>query len=586
MHGVLRLIQNEISKIFHQMSWRILTWLLLLLSIGVPILGYVISGDYREEENDFYSSAEEKAKAYEEGSLEKEYYLTVAEAYNYFMDSGFTEGSWQYEYIFPNYEHRMETVKCCQLFLEGIELIYIINSSFSIDDIEPYWNDEKEQWEYTYIGDLEEQLAAQTAEESTADMAFTDDNNGKPFTSEIAKKIIEAEEKELEEIKRHLKLSFGDFIWEQMEVFEPDYEEAKENYEELKSAYEKDKTAVQEYVTAKLIKEGYDIIFEAMGRANFSEFEEKLQSGYRSILLSSIHIVRDAGNYAQISKKEFDDSAYGVYFEGYDYDDYDDYIRAAEQRQEQYYRTVKKYAYCLEYNIPFETHSTRNILELCLQVNLTVIMLMGIFMSAVIVASEHTSGAVRLLMIRPRARWKILLSKLCCVLIITSGWIVATSVLSTVAGGILYGWENLAVPYVMVSDEAYEVAPLFFLIQKMTVSYLPAFSMMCLAFLMSTLIKRAVVSMAIPMIINIFGGAASTLFIGRACTKFPPLKFTPIPYFNLSSFWGEPLEQLNAYNSPLDHGLTLNMGVLMFVIYSLLLLAAAFIVFKKQQIKN
>ena len=43
MHGVLRLIQNELSKILHQMSWKILTLLLLLLSIGLPLLNYAMS---------------------------------------------------------------------------------------------------------------------------------------------------------------------------------------------------------------------------------------------------------------------------------------------------------------------------------------------------------------------------------------------------------------------------------------------------------------------------------------------------------------------------------------------------------------
>ncbi len=75
-----------------------------------------------------------------------------------------------------------------------------------------------------------------------------------------------------------------------------------------------------------------------------------------------------------------------------------------EQRQEQYYRTVREYCYSLEHNVPMDSHeggSTRSAVEDSLYVNITVIMLMGIFMASVIVAGEHTSGAVRLLMIRP-----------------------------------------------------------------------------------------------------------------------------------------------------------------------------------------
>ncbi len=142
-------------------------------------------------------------------------------------------------------------------------------------------------------------------------------------------------------------------------------------------------------------------------------------------------------------------------------------------------------------------------------------------------------------------------------------------------------------PYIMVGSKSIaEVTPLLYYLWKMTVYFLPSLSMVFLAFLMSALIKHSVVSAAIPMIINFFGGSASALFIGEPCKKCPPLKFTPIPYFDLASFWADPIVQLNAYNSPLDYGLTLGMGVLMFVAYSLILLALAFVVFEKQQIKN
>ena len=67
MHGVLRLIQNELSKIFCQLSWKILTLLLLLLSVGLPLLNYVMTSNY--EYGSFYANAEQNAKDYEEGSI-------------------------------------------------------------------------------------------------------------------------------------------------------------------------------------------------------------------------------------------------------------------------------------------------------------------------------------------------------------------------------------------------------------------------------------------------------------------------------------------------------------------------------------
>ncbi|MDE7281807.1 MAG: ABC transporter permease, partial [Ruminiclostridium sp.] len=258
-------------------------------------------------------------------------------------------------------------------------------------------------------------------------------------------------------------------------------------------------------MAAKLVKEGMDIVFDALGRTDLNNLSEEMQNIYVATLGRTFMLTEEGAEYAQISQKKFSDDNDSVYFYGYQYKDYDEYLTAAEQRQDQYYKAVKKLAYSLEHGIPIEDmtyNSTREVMDECLQVNLAVVFFMAIFMAAVIVANEHTSGAVRLLMIRPRARWKILLSKLCCLLIYTVGWIAATSVLSMITNVILYGGNDLTIPYILVGEEACEVTPFLYYLMKMSVYFLPALSMVFLAFLFSVLIKRAVVSMAIPMLIN------------------------------------------------------------------------------------
>ena len=412
-----------------------------------------------------------------------------------------------------------------------------------------------------------------------------------PLTTEIANQIIEECKKDIEDIKVKMKQTFEEYSKSQIDLYTDRYEEVKKVCEDAKTEYEKDKTKIQEYMAAKLTKEGMDIVFDALGRADLNNINEDMQNVFVSTLNTAFNWTQEAGEYAQISQKKFSDDNNEVYFYGYEYHDYDEYLIAVENRQDLYYKVIKKYAYSLEHGIPTENmtdNSTRLVMEESLQINLSVVFFMAIFMAAVIVANEHTSGAVRLLMIRPRARWKILLSKLCCLLIYTVGWIASTSVLSLITNVILYGGNDLTIPYILVGEEAYEVTPLLYYIMKMSVYFLPALSMVFLAFLFSVLVKRAVVSMAIPMLINIFGGPASALFVGKACKACPPLLFTPIPYFDLSNFWCDPIKRLYPYggDAPLDHGMTLEMGIAVFVIYSIILLAAAFVIFKKQQIKN
>lgn len=591
MHGVLRLIQNELSKIFCQLSWKILTLLLLLLSVGLPLLNYVTTGNY--ENGGFYANAEQNAKDYEEGSIAREYYETAAEGYRFFADQGLTEGTWQYENYISEYAGALENIKGCRLYLEGKKIDEVL-AYFNIDGV---WlvhqvNDGEESWRAEYSGGLDN---GTQFDGNAGNIIFdedmgtvTDQEKSVPFTPEIAEKIIKEFEKREETVKEKVKQTFEEYAGEQIDPLNQLYQQAKKDYEKAKTDFNSNRHDIREYTAAKLAKEGWDILFDGLERIDLKNVSPEFQNSFSNNLFSVANIIRQSSQYAQISEKDFDSEGYGVYFQGSFYEDYDDYLAAAEQRQEQYYRTVKKYAYGLEYDLPVNDNSgsTRRKVEDCLQINISIIMFMGIFMAAVIVASEHTSGAIRLLMIRPRARWKILFSKLCCLLIFIAGWIISASALTTVTNIMLYGFDDLATPYIMVSHEAFEVAPFLYYLWKLTVCSLPGLSMVFLAFLMSVFVKRSVVAMAIPMMINIFGAPASTLFTGRACKVFPPLKLTPIPYFNLSGFWGDPYEQLNTYNSPLDHGLTLGMGVLMFAIYSLLLIVLSFIVFKKQQIKN
>lgn len=581
------------------MSWKILTLLLLLLSMGAPILRYFAGAGY--DFSDYYirvcPTAEAKAESCPEGSIEKEYYLTLAEAYNYFVRQGFDKDSWQFDNAFDGYAQSMDSLRGCQLYIEGGDIVEI-SDYFSIDEVDIYWDNnnirhvvyhgyliDRLNLRQTPQGESDSDQASRSAVRNTA----AEETREVEFTPEIAKLIMKDNEESLSYIRQYLHDPLEERVKGQMEVFEPNYEEAKKDYEAAAKAYEADKSKVREYIGAKLVKEGYDIFFDAINRTDFSEFEDKAQKRYLSLLLEACGVVRDGYKYAQMSERDFNENG-GASYMGEYFKEYGDYVKAMEQRQEQYYRTVREYCYSLEHNVPMDSHeggSTRSAVEDSLYVNITVIMLMGIFMASVIVAGEHTSGAVRLLMIRPRARWKILLSKLCCLLLCIAGWITATSALSTATNSIIYGGRDLFAPYIMVGSKSIaEVTPLLYYLWKMTVYFLPSLSMVFLAFLMSALIKHSVVSAAIPMIINFFGGSASALFIGEPCKKCPPLKFTPIPYFDLSSFWADPAVQLNAYNSPLDYGLTLGMGVLMFVAYSLILLVLAFFVFEKQQIKN
>lgn len=137
------------------------------------------------------------------------------------------------------------------------------------------------------------------------------------FTPEIAKLIMKDNEESLSNIRQYLHDPLEERVKGQMEVFEPNYEEAKKDYEAAAKAYEADKSKVREYIGAKLVKEGYDIFFDAINRTDFSEFEDKAQKRYLNLLLEACGVVRDGYKYAQMSERDFNENGGASYMGEY-----------------------------------------------------------------------------------------------------------------------------------------------------------------------------------------------------------------------------------------------------------------------------
>lgn len=250
---------------------------------------------------------------------------------------------------------------------------------------------------------------------------------------------------------------------------------------------------------------------------------------------------------------------------------------------------MKQYGYALSHNIPIarlDGSSTRKNLDEALNVNSIAAMFLAILLSAAIVAGEHSSGAIRLLMIRPRARWKILLSKLLCIVVYALGLTVTTSLISTLTEVLIYGGSDLGIPYLMVNgDTVSEISPIIYYIFRNSVLILPWVFASCTAFFLSVLAKRAVPAMAIPMLIAVFGNVASQLtYNAIGMSKW--LKLTPIPYFNIIGLFPEPMIIAADWQNPQNYGLDLPIGTAVFLVYSLIILILSFVIFNKEQIKN
>lgn len=574
MSGVLRLIQNELIKVTRQTSWRVMAIILTVIVIGYPILVNIMNNLYSG-----YSAMDyEKAAAEAESEIMREYYQTMADTDKYFKDKGFTRENWQCARFYYPYDKACLNVRALELIAEEGKSIYEVLSVFYVDGISRgYYNGElSDKFTYCYSA-----IDPDTGEEIYEE---------KDFNAEMAAELLAEFREEKISIEKQIDTPFSEYIKSNFSFNE---EEIKTEYEAAKTEYEQNPEKLNEYDAARLRYECAQklsgAIKKLLTRVNGLSGQEEL-TYIRLLERFSMYLNYEPDSLAVIPEKEFDQHYYGYYYHGLIYDRYGDYAEAVKYKQEELSRAEDLLAYSIENDMPIDyltAGSARNALDSALGINMTVLMFFAIFMASVIVSSEHSSGAIRLLLIRPRAKWKILLSKLCCLFIFIASATVFTSVISLVETVIIHGWSDLSVPYLMHSGkEVYEVTPILYYIYKNLIGILPSLLIMLFGLFLSVVTKKSIFALAVALLANVFGSTVSVWLYDVVRTSAQWLKLSPIPYFGLSQCFPDPIGGTMHPISPALYGITMEQGAAVMAVYSLIVTAVTFVIFERQQVKG
>ncbi len=578
MKAILKLIQNELIKIYHQISWKILTIFALVISVAFPLLKF----GFENIEQSYNYDYRELASYEEKGSYREQYFLSQAEADDFFTEKGLTSESWQHRYYYGDYLNTCSNLKAMELIIADEKMSNLVDviEAFYVDGMERVWEGDKQTDKYTYQERIYDNYTGQITYGEAQD-----------FTPELARRLRQKFTSEKTKLEKQINSKFSLFLNDKFKELKKQYQDAQNELNTVEAIYSNNKSVINRYQTAKMKAEGLKALLQAEQNLSYAD---SLTSQRQTSLLSAISYVEDTViNYcvecAAVSRENFDAEGGAAYYRGVNYTDYDQYLAAVQRQQDIYYQAINQYCYSISHNIPiadFDDNSARKHLAEALSVNMSVIMFLTIFLSSVIVANEHTSGAIRLLMIRPRARWKILLSKLVCIITYFLALTVATSLLTTLIEVIIYGGSDLNVPYLLTSkDTVKEISPLYYYIYRNAAAVLPSVLAACVGFLLSVLAKRGVLALAISMLVNVFGALVSQVaynFIISAAW----LKLTPIPYFTLSDAFPEPMNLCHDWQAPHNYGISFGAGIAVLLIYSFIMLILSFVIFKKEQIKN
>jgi ABC-2 type transport system permease protein len=205
--------------------------------------------------------------------------------------------------------------------------------------------------------------------------------------------------------------------------------------------------------------------------------------------------------------------------------------------------------------------------------------LFGVLLGGWLIASEFQQGTIRLLMIRPKTRSKILLAKFSAALILCLFVDAAGSLLNLLTNGILFGFTDFQNPIYSVASTTGFFA---FYLPRFLACMLPIIFAFTIAFMFSVLARNIAVSIAVPIILIIGSMIAMTILaFSRSITW---LAYTPIPFIQLSSFF-----QLNStVQMIIQNGaqLSLAYGIALLFALSVVFTLISVLVFRKRDIAN
>ncbi|MBO0960761.1 ABC transporter permease [Neobacillus sp. MM2021_6] len=203
------------------------------------------------------------------------------------------------------------------------------------------------------------------------------------------------------------------------------------------------------------------------------------------------------------------------------------------------------------------------------------IMLAGLFIivvSAGIVASEFNWGTVKLLLIRPINRTKILLSKYLTVLVYALFMLAILFVFSTALGAILFGMPDKAIPYLnYYNGQVTEQNMVVHLLIYYGLSSIDTIMLVTMAFMISSVFRNSSLAIGLSLFLLFTGGQFTALL----SMKFDWAKYILFANTDLMQYFE---------GTPMVEGMTLTFSVIMLLLYFALFQFLAFFVFKKRDV--
>ncbi|WP_064092461.1 ABC transporter permease [Rossellomorea aquimaris] len=202
----------------------------------------------------------------------------------------------------------------------------------------------------------------------------------------------------------------------------------------------------------------------------------------------------------------------------------------------------------------------------------TLVGMFAIIVAASIVAGEFSWGTIKLLLIRPISRTKILVSKYITVLLYGTTMLAILFVVSLLLGLILFGGADQSIHLAYVDGKVEEQNIVGYLIKTYLLKTIDVAMVATMAFMISTVFRSSSLAIGISLFL---------LFMGANVTQLLAIKFDWAKY---SLFANTDLTQYTGFTPKMVEGMTMGFSITMLIIYFIIFQLLAFIVFNKRDV--
>lgn len=200
------------------------------------------------------------------------------------------------------------------------------------------------------------------------------------------------------------------------------------------------------------------------------------------------------------------------------------------------------------------------------------ISLFTIILGSGIVANEFSSGTIKLLLIRPAKRWKILLSKYITVMEWAFFMLVILFLTSFLTGVILFGFKGVNEPFIKYSNgHIFEVNMIIHTFGDYGLDCINLIMMVTLAFMISTVFRNSALAIGISVFL---------LTIGSTITVMLSQTFSWAKYILFAN------TDLTQYTSgtPLIKGMTMSFSISVIIVYYVIFNIISYLGFTKREV--